>query len=92
VKTLTTPTTLADDARPADVPGGGAGHRFGYKPALDGVRAVAVLSVMAYHFGASWMPGGFLGVDMFFVLSGYLITSLLLVEWGGARRIDLVAF
>ena len=95
MRTLTTPPTRADGALPAGVTGGatgGPGHRFGYKPALDGVRAVAVLSVMAYHFGASWMPGGFLGVDMFFVLSGYLITSLLLVEWDGTKRIDLVAF
>jgi peptidoglycan/LPS O-acetylase OafA/YrhL len=56
------------------------------------VRAVAVLSVIAYHFGAGWAPGGFLGVDMFFVLSGYLITSLLVVEWGKSSTIDLVAF
>src|ERR1017187_9353838 len=50
----------------------------GYRPALDGIRAVAVLAVIAYHFGYRWAPGGFLGVDVFFVLSGYLITSLLL--------------
>jgi peptidoglycan/LPS O-acetylase OafA/YrhL len=65
---------------------------FGYKPALDGLRAVAVVSVMAYHFDASWAPGGFLGVDMFFVLSGYLITTLLLIEWGSTGTVDLVAF
>lgn len=65
---------------------------FGYKPALDGLRAVAVLAVMAYHFGAGWSRGGFLGVDMFFVLSGYLITSLLLVEWAHTDSIRLSAF
>jgi peptidoglycan/LPS O-acetylase OafA/YrhL len=59
---------------------------------LDGLRAVAVLSVIAYHFGVEWAPGGFLGVDMFFVLSGYLITSLLVIEWGKASTIDLLAF
>ena len=51
-----------------------------YQPAIDGLRAVAVLAVLAYHWPASWMPGGFLGVEVFFVISGYLITSLLLGE------------
>ena len=51
-----------------------------YQPALDGLRAVAVLAVLAYHWPAAWMPGGFLGVEVFFVISGYLITSLLLGE------------
>jgi len=63
-----------------------------YQPALDGLRAFAVASVIAYHFGAGWMTGGFLGVDAFFVLSGFLITSLLLSEWGRRRRIDLPGF
>jgi peptidoglycan/LPS O-acetylase OafA/YrhL len=65
---------------------------FGYKPALDGLRAVAVGSVIAFHFGAAAMPGGFLGVDTFFVLSGYLITSLLLTEWGRAGTLRFTAF
>ena len=65
---------------------------FGYKPALDGLRAVAVMSVVAYHFGAGWLQGGFLGVDMFFVLSGYLITSLLLIEWAGSGTIRFGGF
>lgn len=51
-----------------------------YQPALDGLRAVAVGAVLLYHGGVSWMPGGFLGVDLFFTLSGFLITSLLLRE------------
>jgi peptidoglycan/LPS O-acetylase OafA/YrhL len=63
-----------------------------YRPALDGIRAVAVLSVLAYHFGYTWLPGGFLGVDVFFVLSGYLITSLLVREYERTRRIALVEF
>jgi peptidoglycan/LPS O-acetylase OafA/YrhL len=65
---------------------------FGYKPSLDGLRAVAVGGVMAFHFGADGFQGGFLGVDTFFVLSGYLITSLLLAEWGRTRSLDFVAF
>ena len=52
---------------------------FAYQPVLDGLRAVAVLAVIVYHLDHEWMSGGFLGVDTFFVLSGYLITSLLLV-------------
>lgn len=52
-----------------------------YRPGLDGVRAVAVLGVIAYHVGAPWLPGGLLGVGVFFTLSGYLITSILLRTW-----------
>jgi peptidoglycan/LPS O-acetylase OafA/YrhL len=63
-----------------------------YQPALDGLRTFAVAAVIAYHFGAGWASGGFLGVDAFFVLSGYLITSLLLTEWGRSGRISLPAF
>jgi peptidoglycan/LPS O-acetylase OafA/YrhL len=61
-------------------------------PALDGVRALAVIAVMAYHGGVALAGGGFLGVDVFFVLSGYLITSLLLAEWDGQHTIRLRAF
>ena len=64
----------------------------GYVPALDGIRALAVVAVLAFHGGVSWMEGGFLGVDAFFVLSGYLITALLLRERARTGRIDLVAF
>jgi peptidoglycan/LPS O-acetylase OafA/YrhL len=60
--------------------------------ALDGVRALAVAGVVLYHAGVAWMPGGFLGVDVFFVLSGFLITSLLLAERRTTGRIDLRAF
>ncbi len=67
-------------------------QRFDYVPALDGIRAIAVVAVMLFHQSSSRMPGGFLGVDLFFVLSGYLITSLLLVEVARARRIDLLGF
>ena len=61
-------------------------------PALDGVRAFANLGVMGYHLGLGWASGGYLGVDLFFVLSGFLITSLLLEEWSTSDRIRLGAF
>jgi peptidoglycan/LPS O-acetylase OafA/YrhL len=57
-----------------------APDRFAYQPGLDGLRAIAVGVVVLYHLGYGWMRGGFMGVDAFFVLSGFLITSLLLRE------------
>lgn len=61
-------------------------------PALDGLRAVAVLAVVFYHLDYRWARGGFLGVDTFFVLSGFLITSLLLIEYGEKGSISLGGF
>jgi peptidoglycan/LPS O-acetylase OafA/YrhL len=80
------------DLKAAKVGAVTARHDESYRPALDGIRAIAVLSVIAYHFGYSWLPGGFLGVDVFFVLSGYLITSLLLREFERTRRIAFGEF
>ncbi|MCQ4079836.1 acetyltransferase [Streptomyces sp. RB6PN25] len=59
---------------------------------LDGLRAPAVASVVVYHLGAPWLPGGFLGVDLFFVISGYLITSLLTAECRRSGRFRMRAF
>lgn len=59
-----------------------------YMPGLDGLRALAVLAVIAYHLRFGWAPGGLLGVGVFFTLSGYLITDLLLAQWArGERRL-----
>ena len=69
-----------------------APRRGDHVPALDGVRALAVLAVLAFHAGLPWATGGFLGVDAFFVLSGYLITALLLAERDRTGRIYLIAF
>lgn len=63
-----------------------------YIPALDGLRAFAVLAVIAYHMHMPWASGGLLGVTVFFVLSGYLITSLLLIEFNNTGKIDLPQF
>lgn len=65
-------------------------HR--YIPGLDGLRAFAVLSVIAYHLNFNWANGGFIGVDIFFVLSGYLITSILLPAYGNDINLDFRDF
>ena len=63
-----------------------------YIPAIDGLRAVAVIAVILYHLGFKWIPGGFLGVDLFFVISGYVITRLLLDSIQRSGGLDLRAF
>jgi peptidoglycan/LPS O-acetylase OafA/YrhL len=65
---------------------------LGYQPALDGVRAVAVIVVLGFHLGLTWLSGGYLGVSLFFTLSGFLITSLLLMERERHGRIRFGAF
>jgi peptidoglycan/LPS O-acetylase OafA/YrhL len=66
--------------------------RFPYLPGIDALRALAVLAVFFYHSSVGWMPGGFLGVDVFFVISGYLITSLLLREFRRGGHVRLGRF
>lgn len=61
-------------------------------PAIDGLRAVAVIAVLLYHLGFTWIPGGFLGVDLFFVISGYVITRLLLDSIQRSGGLDLRGF
>lgn len=63
-----------------------------YIPAIDGLRAIAVMAVLFYHLGFKWIPGGFLGVDLFFVISGYVITRLLLDSIERSGGLDLRAF
>jgi peptidoglycan/LPS O-acetylase OafA/YrhL len=69
-----------------------SGGRSGRIPGLDGLRAVAILAVLVYHLDASWLPGGFLGVDVFFVVSGFLITTLLVRELQSTGRLALGSF
>jgi peptidoglycan/LPS O-acetylase OafA/YrhL len=63
-----------------------------YMPGLDGLRALAVLAVIAFHLQLGWAPGGLLGVGVFFTLSGYLITDLLLAQWRAAGKMRLGDF
>ncbi|MHB1684854.1 MAG: acyltransferase family protein [Bacilli bacterium] len=63
-----------------------------YMAGLDGLRALAVFAVIAYHLNLAWAPGGLLGVDVFFVLSGYLITDLLVAQWDRSGRLNLKDF
>ncbi|MGO9558449.1 MAG: acyltransferase family protein [Acidimicrobiales bacterium] len=71
---------------------GKRGSELQHQPALDGLRAVAVIAVLLFHGGVSWAQGGYLGVEAFFVLSGFLITSLLLAEWRKDLKIHLGDF
>lgn len=63
-----------------------------YVPSIDGLRALAVIAVIAYHLNFSWAKGGFIGVDIFFVLSGYLITNILLTQWEKNQTLQLKQF
>ena len=66
--------------------------RLPYSPGLDGLRAIAVMAVLLYHAELPFIPGGFLGVEVFFVISGYLISALLLAEWRQKGTINLKDF
>ena len=66
--------------------------RVPYLPGLDGMRAIAVVAVMVYHANPDWLPGGYLGVEVFFVISGYLITLLLISEKERTSTVDMKQF
>ena len=66
--------------------------RRSYLPGLDGLRALSVIAVLIYHARPEWLPGGYLGVEVFFVISGFIITRALLNEWQENGRISLTAF
>lgn len=65
---------------------------FGYRPEIDGLRALAILPVILFHVNSSWLPGGFIGVDIFFVISGYLITGILIKEFNQSGSINFREF
>lgn len=81
--TLTAATVNESEARPA---------KLRQLPGLDGLRGVAVIAVIVFHLYPGLLPGGYLGVDIFFVISGYLITALLLSEWAATSTVSLRAF
>ncbi|HYI60978.1 MAG TPA: acyltransferase family protein [Acidimicrobiales bacterium] len=87
---MAAPAATAPAPPPAPSPSDPATR--GYRPHLDGVRAVAVAMVILFHLGYAWIPGGFVGVDVFFVLSGYLITGLLVGEATGRGTVGLGRF
>jgi len=91
--TPTTPRAEPNRSRSTALgPASRGSGRIPYEPSLDGIRGLAVTAVVLYHGGLSWAAGGYLGVDAFFVLSGYLITSLLLAEWKVSQTIALKEF
>jgi len=73
-------------------PGSVASRPAGRLPGLDGLRAAAIVAVLVFHLDPRWLPGGFLGVDVFFVISGFLITTLLVREHAREGRVDLRGF
>jgi peptidoglycan/LPS O-acetylase OafA/YrhL len=83
---LTRPLPRSGFAVPSNI------SRVPYLPGLDGMRALAVVAVMVYHANPGWLPGGFLGVEVFFVISGYLITLLLIAEKERTGRVRLGQF
>ena len=83
-------TTLREGVVRDAVPQQARGPAF--RPDIEGLRAVAVLLVVLSHVGVAWLPGGFVGVDVFFTISGFLITSLLLRELADTGRVSLGRF
>jgi peptidoglycan/LPS O-acetylase OafA/YrhL len=69
-----------------------AGSEMKYLPGLDGMRAIAVAAILGYHLGAPWLRGGLLGIGVFFTLSGYLITTILITTWDRRGDLDLGNF
>jgi peptidoglycan/LPS O-acetylase OafA/YrhL len=84
--------STSDTPRPRERSSGGEISRVPYLPGLDGMRALAVVAVMVYHANPDWLVGGYLGVEIFFVISGYLITLLLIAEKERTASVDMRNF
>ncbi len=83
---------VSSSAPPAPAPDATERPVSGHLAGLDGLRALAIAAVMVFHLDPDWLPGGFLGVDIFFVISGFLITTLLVRERRTHGRVDLLGF
>jgi peptidoglycan/LPS O-acetylase OafA/YrhL len=92
VATMPLPKTAAQAHAPSADTGHPPGKKAWRAPGLDGVRALAVLSVLGFHESLPWLKGGFLGVDVFFVLSGFLITDILAAKFGRDGNVGLRTF
>ena len=90
--TLAPDTTAEEQHSPSSDEAGTAPGDRRFRPDIQGLRAVAVLLVVFYHAGLSGVSGGYVGVDVFFVISGFVITGLLLGERGTSGRTSLIAF
>ncbi len=88
----TGPVTRPTRRRAPDAQGRDQISQLPYLPGLDGIRAIAVVAVMVYHANSDWLVGGYLGVEVFFVISGYLITLLIIAEHERTGTIDLKNF
>ena len=89
---MTAERTVPAPEQPWNLDRGRRAGEMGYLPGLDGIRALAVIGVMLYHGSFTWMSGGYLGVDVFFVLSGFLITTLILEEFDRRGTVSFKRF
>ena len=85
-------TVVETNEAPRPKPAPARTTKFAYYGSLDGLRALAVLAIIAYHFDYGWARGAYLSVDLFFILSGFLITTLLIMEWRRSSTIALKQF
>jgi peptidoglycan/LPS O-acetylase OafA/YrhL len=90
--TISAPELALDATAAAAPPGAGGAPTRSFRPDIEGLRAIAVLGVLLFHASAPFMAGGYVGVDVFFVLSGFLITSLLIDERSRTGTLSLVRF
>ena len=92
IQPTTAPTDSSSDPLPVEARSEAARRRTDFRGDIEGLRGIAVLLVVAYHAGVQRISGGFVGVDVFFVLSGYLITGILLAQVERTGHVDYAQF